>query len=148
IAQDAEIQKLTLFVRAKERDQSLENVFEELIKAQEKGWYLSYVVSEDNRPVGYAMSLSNEKSPDTYWLGVWTDANERGKYIATKALQLVIQNTREWDSEEGITSKFKAAVADTNKASLRMMEKLGFKEIQTDVNAPDAANPMHHFILE
>lgn len=148
IAKDPDIQKMTLFVRAQERDQSIENVFEKLIEAQEKGWYLSYAVLENDRPVGYAMSLAYADAANTYWLGVWTDANERGKDIATKALQLVIDNTRGWDLEEGVTSIFKAAVADTNKASLRMMEKLGFKEIQTDANAPDAANPMHHFILE
>lgn len=128
LADDGSAETLSGFIDAEKGAKTKKSLFEDMIAKHDKGWLCSYVVLEDDAPVGCVHSLSGELAADVYKLNCWIAAPHRGQGFAKEGLRLLMDAIHEEDHAYHIKITFIAAVSPGDQAGLKIIRGLGFAE--------------------
>ncbi|MCT4632563.1 MAG: GNAT family N-acetyltransferase [Firmicutes bacterium] len=110
--------------------ETFNEIMKEIIEEQGMGLcYMHIIRNEDNKMIGRInlSTFKNEKNELIWTLGYRMDQNANGKGYCSKAIKEVLKIAK----EKYKIDKIMAGTAPENKASQRVLEKNGFKYLET-----------------
>lgn len=148
LADDADVQRLSLFVQANARGESVEYIFNKLRELHSEGYYRSYVIERAGDVLGYMSCTEQYERPNIYWLGGFVAAHARRQGIASGGrLQLMAQVRGAYEKRyKTLRPIFRTQVRYDNLPAVHMVQSIGFMETNPPKSAVHAVVPMRHFV--